>query len=72
MMATNNVYRVTYHFEQGGKKISEQFQDNVLASGSDYASISGVLNSNGKTNNGHGTLVITSIGHVGAAAGVLS
>ena len=71
-MATNNVYRVTYHFETSGKKVSEQFQDNVLASGQDYATIAAVLNSNGKTNGGHGTLVITSIGHVGAASGVLS
>jgi len=70
-MATNTVYRVTYHFEKNGKKISEQFQDNVIASGQDYASLSAVLSSNNRTNQGQGTLVITSVGQT-AVGPVLS
>lgn len=72
-MATNNLYRVTYHFESGGKKISDQCQDNVLAAGEDYGTIAAVLSGNGRNNGGHGTLVITSIGHFGGGAlGILS
>jgi len=71
-MASNNVYRVTYHFEQGGKKISEVFQDNVLAADQGYDTIKSVLNNNARTNNNKGTLVIVSVGHVGGVSGVLS
>ncbi len=69
---SSNLYRVTYHFETGGKKVSEVFQDNVLAAASDYSTISAVLAGNGKTNNNKGTLVIESIGHVGGVSGILS
>ena len=71
-MSTTSIYRVTYHFETNGKRISDTSQDNVAASGSDYASLSSVLSSNSKTNGGKGTLVIESIGHVGALSGFLS
>ena len=71
-MATTSIYRVTYHFETNGKRISDTSQDNVVATGPDYASLSSVLSSNSKTNGGKGTLVIESVGHVGAVNGVLS
>lgn len=64
-MAANNLYRVIYHFESGGKRVSDTFQDTILASASDYNTLAGVLSSNSKTNNGKGTLVISSMGHVG-------
>lgn len=64
-MAANNIYRVIYHFESGGKRVSDTFQDVILASASDYNSIATVLTNNSKTNNGKGTLVISSMGHVG-------
>lgn len=64
-MAATNLYRVTYHFETIGKRVSEEFQDNVVAASSDYATIAGVLSGDSRTNGGHGTLVITSIGHIG-------
>lgn len=70
-MSTNSVFRVTYHFETSGKRVSDEFQDNVLASGQDYNSISTVLTNNGKTNNGKGTLVIVGIGHVSGAIGAM-
>lgn len=71
-MATNNVYRVTYHFEKNGRRCSDTFQDNVIAASQDYNTISSVLSSNSKTNGGQGTLVIVSIGHVQAANSFLS
>jgi hypothetical protein len=71
-MATNSVYRVTYHFEKNGKKIGDQFQDCVIAGGEDYASLSTVLTNNGRTNGGQGTLVITSVGMALAGSVVLS
>ena len=72
-MAITNMYRVTYRFETGGKRVSpEEFQDNVVAASPDYDTIKAVLVANGKINGGHGTLVITSIGHVGGVGGILS
>jgi hypothetical protein len=71
-MSTSSVYRVTYHFEKSGKRCSETQQDNVTAAGSDYPTISAVLAANGKTNNGLGTLVIESVGHVAGVGGFLS
>lgn len=70
-MAANNVYRVTYHFEVGGKRSSETFQDNVVASDSTFNSINTVLNNNSKLQNQAGssiakTLVIETIGHISA------
>ncbi len=63
-MAVNQAFRVTFHFEQSGKRCSEDFQENVIAaSSSDFAGISSALSGNGKTNGGHGTLVISSVGH---------
>lgn len=70
-MAASNLYRVTYHFEVGGKRISDTFQDNIIASASDYNSLASVLSSNSKTNNGKGTLVISGQGHI-SASGILS
>jgi hypothetical protein len=70
-MATNNVYRVTFHFEKNGRKCSDQFQENVIAAGEDYASLSSVLSGNSKTNGGQGTLVITSVGQT-SSSNVLS
>ena len=64
-MAATNLYRVTYHFETVGKRVSEEFQDNVVGATSDYATIAGVLSGDSRTNGGPGTLVITSIGHIG-------
>lgn len=71
-MATNNLYRVTYHFETGGKKVSEMFQDNVLAAAQDHDTIVAVLTGNNRTNNNKGTLQIVSIQHVGGVSNVLS
>lgn len=71
-MSTSSVYRVTYHFEKNGKRCSETQQDNVMAAGSDYPTISSVLSGNGKTNNNIGTLVIESVGHVSGAQTFLS
>jgi hypothetical protein len=71
-MASNNLYRVTYHFETGGKKVSEIFQDNVLAATQDYNTIAAVLSGNSRTNNNKGTLVIVSIQHLAGTSNVLS
>jgi hypothetical protein len=72
-LPTKNLYRVTYHFEVNGKPVSENFQDNVLAAAADANSLTAVLSSNGKTNNGRGTLVISGVGHAcGGDQGILS
>ena len=68
-MTTNTVVRVWYHFEINGRKISDQFVDNLLTSATDYSSLQTILNNNGKNNGGRGTLVITSIGHGPVAPG---
>lgn len=72
MSQTNNLYRVTYHFETNGKRVSETAQDNVLCASQDYTTLAAVLSGNSKTNNGHGTLVIEGVGHIGAQMGILS
>lgn len=71
---TNNVYRVTYHFEKNGKRVTDTFQDNVLASATDITTIYSVLNGNSRVPGGYNqsNLVITGIGHAAAANGVLS
>lgn len=71
-MSANNLWRVTYHFETSGKKVSDVFQDNVIAASSDYNTIAAVLSGNSRTNNGRGTLVIVSVQHLAGASNVLS
>ena len=59
-MATVNVYKVHYHFQDGnGKKISPEYIDYLSAAANDYATLKGVLSSNGLLR-GPGTLVINS------------
>jgi len=71
-MSTSSVFRVTYHFEKNGKRCSDTFQDNVLAASSGFDALTAVLTNNGKTNNGIGSCVIESVGHVSAASNFLS
>lgn len=63
-MSTSGIYRVTYHFEKSGRRVSDTFQDNILASGQDFNSLNAVLSSNGKLQAGC-QLVIDAVGHVG-------
>lgn len=60
--AVLNMYRVTYHFESSGRKISDTLQDNVAAAAGDYDTLAAVLSGNNKKNGSHGTLVIESVG----------
>lgn len=69
-MAANNIYRIVYHFEKGGKRVSDTQTDVIIASDSTFNSINTVLSNNSKTNNGIGSLVIETIAHV--SAGFLS
>lgn len=69
-MSTTSIYRVTYHFEKNGRRISETFQDNCIAADSTFSSINTVLANNNKL--GAGTLVIEGVYHVGAAGAFLS
>ena len=66
-MAVNNVYRVVYHFEKGGKRVSDTASDFVIAADSTYGSLNTVLANNGKTNNGVGSLAIETFTHVGSS-----
>jgi len=56
-MTTTMVYKVHYHFESGGKKISPDYIDYVSVAASDYNSIKTVLSNNARLL-GAGTLVI--------------
>lgn len=67
MAGTTNIYKVHYHFEAGGKRISETYIDNVSAAASDYNSIKTVLSNNSRLR-GPGTLVIDDV--MGTPSGV--
>lgn len=64
-----NIYKVLYHFEQGGKKTGLEYSDYVSAAANDYNSIKAVLNTNSRLLSG--AMVIDSIQNVGIT-GVLS
>lgn len=68
-MSTTNIYKVGYHFEQGGKKSTQDYFDYVSASASDYNSLQTVLSNNSRLQSGK--LVIDSVSNVGIT-GVLS
>ena len=59
-MSTTQVFKVHYHFEAAGKKISPDYYDWVSTAGTDYNSIKTVLSNNGKLL-GPGTLVIDAV-----------
>jgi hypothetical protein len=68
-MATTNIYKVNYHFEQGKNKSSQDYSDYVSAAANDYNSIQSVLSSNSKLQ--AGKLVIDAVQNVGIT-GVLA
>lgn len=72
-MTTTNVYKIHYHFEAGGKKISPDYVDYVSAAGNDYNSLKTVLSNNNRLL-GPGTLVIDAVQNLpsGQSSGVLS
>jgi hypothetical protein len=51
-VSTTNIYRVLYHFEWGGKKASQDYQDYVSAAANDYESIKAVLANNSRVQGG--------------------
>lgn len=73
-MAANSEYRVTYHWEKGGKRASETLQANVIAADQGSTTIFNVLNTNSKVPTGltAANLAIEAIGNVGGASNVLS
>lgn len=64
-MAVVNVYKVSYHFEIGGKKAGEQYQHYIQAAAGDYTSLYSVISSNSKLRPSLGTLVFDSVQEVG-------
>jgi hypothetical protein len=69
-MATTNCYKVHYHFEAGGKKISPDYIDYVAAAAGDYDSLNTVLQADGKQR-GPGILKISAVQSVGTT-GILT
>lgn len=72
-MAAVNCYKVHYHGEVSGKKVTDDRYAYVQATASDFNSLRSVLSSNTKLP--PGTLVITSVANVGpdlTASGVLA
>jgi hypothetical protein len=65
MATVVNTYKVSHHFEQGGKNSSPQYNGYVQAAAGDYNSIKAVLSSNSLLR--QGTLVIDSVQEVGHA-----
>src|SRR5690348_8958435 len=59
-MAVVNCYKVHYHFERNGKKVSPDYVDYVQASGPDYVSLQTVLSNNNKILGGN-TLQISAV-----------
>ena len=63
MAAVVSTYKVTYHFEQGGKKSGGDFINYLQASAGDYNSLKTVFSNNSKLM--AGTLVFDSVQKVG-------
>lgn len=61
------IYKITYHYERGGKVASHTMQDLVSATASTAAAVATVLTSNGKGAPSGSTLVIDSIANGPAA-----
>ena len=51
-MSTTNIYRVLYHFEWGGKKASQDYQDYISAAANDFETLKAVLSSNSRLQGG--------------------
>ena len=66
-MAISSLYRVTYHFEKNGKRVSDTLQDTVLVSSGDINTITAALTNNGRTNNGVGSIVFDGGNHIHGA-----
>ena len=66
-MAVVNCYKVHYHFERSGKKVSEDYTNYVQAADNSFSSISSVLSSNSLIRGGN-TLVIDSVQNVGPSS----
>jgi hypothetical protein len=74
-MSTSQAYTVRYHYEAGaygGKKVAtiggEERQDHVIAATGDAATITAVLNANGRGAPAGAVLVIDSIGNAGPSS----
>ena len=63
MATVLNTYKCTYHFEQGGKHSSQNYQDYIQATASDFNSLKTVLSNNSRIR--PGTLVFDSVQEIG-------
>lgn len=45
-MGTTNVYNVLWHFEVGGKNVSQSYEANLSAAAQDFSSLNTVLQNN--------------------------
>lgn len=68
-MGTTQVWKVTYHFEYGGKKASQDYIDYVSAADSTYGSIKTVLSNNSRLQGG--ALVIDAVQSTPSGAGTI-
>lgn len=62
-MSMTSVFRVGYHFEQGGKKSSQEYVSYINAATNDYNTLSAVMSSNGLLQGGK--MVIDFIANTG-------
>lgn len=63
MATVLNTYKVSYHFEQGGKKSGPDYTDYLQATASDYTTLKTVISNNSLLR--IGTLVVDSVQEVG-------
>ncbi len=64
-MATQNSYKVHYHWENNGKKVNNEQIAYVQAAANDYNTIKNVITSNQGILHGGSTFVIDSVLNVG-------